>query len=163
MQRIERITRKGDWSGDAADTITLDETGRHRRRIRLTTDGGRAILLDLPETTLLRDGDGLPLPDGGTILVRAAPEALYEVRAANPSPERLLQLAWHLGNRHLPAQIFSDRILIRRDHVIRDMLSGLGASVREIIAPFDPEGGAYGDHGHAHTHDAHSHSHSHSD
>lgn len=135
----------------AVDHITLDETARHRRRMKMTSDGGVSFLLDLPEARLLRHGDGLVLEDGRVIEVRAEPEALYEVRAENP--HHLLRLAWHMGNRHLPTQVLEDHIRIRRDHVIKHMLEGLGGTVREIEAPFDPEGGAYGGESHKHHHD----------
>ncbi|WP_419914789.1 urease accessory protein UreE [Hoeflea sp.] len=127
--------------GDAADTITLDEAGRHRRRLAMTSDGGIRFLLDLAEARLLRDGDGLALSDGRILEVRARPEPLYRVRPSDT--HHLLRLVWHLGNRHCPAQIGGDFILIRRDHTLRDMLLGLGASVEEVEAPFNPEGGAY--------------------
>ena len=144
---------------DPADTITLDETARHRRRMKMVSDSGIEFLLDLAEARLLRHGDGLELDDGRVIEVRAEPEDLMEVRGRDT--RHLLALAWQIGNRHLAAQIEPDRILIRRDHVIRDMLEGLGATVTETSAPFDPEGGAYGgaheahDHGHGHHHHDH--------
>lgn len=142
-----------------ADTITLDETARHRRRTKMVSDNGIEFLLDLPEARLLRHGDGLELDDGRVIEVRAEPEDLLEVRGSDA--RHLLALAWQIGNRHLAAQILPDRILIRRDHVIRGMLEGLGATVAETSAPFDPEGGAYGgaheahEHGHGHHHHDH--------
>jgi urease accessory protein len=144
---------------DPADTITLDETARHRRRMKMMSDNGIEFLLDLAEARLLRHGDGLELDDGRVIEVRAEPEDLLEVRGRDA--RHLLALAWQIGNRHLAAQIEPGRILIRRDHVIRDMLQGLGATVAETTAPFDPEGGAYGDahaahdHGHGHHHRDH--------
>ncbi|WP_223475386.1 urease accessory protein UreE [Oricola indica] len=145
---------------DPADTITLDETARHRRRMKMVSDNGIEFLLDLAEARLLRHGDGLLLDDGRVIEVHAEPEALYEVRASDA--RHLLALAWQIGNRHLAAQIFPDRILIRHDHVIREMLEGLGASVAETSAPFDPEGGAYGGAHAAHDHgDGHHHHHDH--
>lgn len=132
-----------------AGTITLDETGRHRRRIAMTSDNGIGFLLDLPEARLLRHGDGLLLSDGRIIEVQAEPEPLYRVTAKDRL--HLLQLAWHLGNRHCPSAISDASILIRRDHTMRTMLEGLGAEVEDIEAPFDPEGGAYsGAHGHHH-------------
>ncbi len=142
---------------DAAGTITLDETARHRRRMAMTSDNNIAFLLDLAEARLLRHGDGLVLDDGRIIEVRAVPEALYAVEGRDA--RHLLALAWQIGNRHLAAQIEPGRILIRRDHVIRDMLEGLGATVAEIEAPFDPEGGAYGGAHHAHDHGDHHHHH----
>ena len=145
---------------DPADTITLDETARHRRRMKMVSDNGIEFLLDLAEARLLRHGDGLMLDDGRVIEVHAEPEALYEVRASDA--RHLLALAWQIGNRHLAAQILPDRILIRHDHVIREMLEGLGASVAETSAPFDPEGGAYGGVHAAHDHgDGHHHHHDH--
>ncbi|HEX2020248.1 MAG TPA: urease accessory protein UreE [Aurantimonas sp.] len=145
------VRRAGEWTAEA-DTITLDESARHRRRMAMVTDGGIAFLLDLPEAMLLRDGDAIALDDGRLVAVRARPEELYEVSGRDS--RHLLALAWQIGNRHLPAQFVDDRILIRRDTVIREMLEGLGARVAEAEAAFDPEGGAYGGshegHGHAH-------------
>jgi urease accessory protein len=147
-----------------AATITLDEMARHRRRMRMVSDrlengATIAFLLDLPEARLLRHGDGLVLSDGRIIQVRARPEALMEVRGRDA--QHLLALAWQIGNRHLAAEIDTGCLRIRRDHVIREMLIGLGADVVDVQAPFDPEGGAYGDH-HAHEHghgEIHAHTH----
>ena len=128
--------------------------------MKMVSDNGIEFLLDLDEARLLLHGDGLLLDDGRVIEVRAEPEALYEVRASDA--RHLLALAWQIGNRHLAAQIFPDRILIRHDHVIREMLEGLGASVAETSAPFDPEGGAYGGAHAAHDHgEGHHHHHDH--
>ena len=163
MQRATSIKKAGDWSGAALDTVVLDFDDRYRRRMRLTGINGGAFLLDLAEATRLRDGDGLVTENGGIVSVRAADEALLEIACINA--EHLVRVAWHLGNRHLPTQIMDGRLRIRADHVIADMVRGLGAEVHEIMAPFDPEGGAYGDgshpvHGHDHPH-GHGHSHSH--
>lgn len=125
----------------AADSITLDQTSRHRRRLKMVSDGGIAFLLDLAEATQLCDGDHLLLDDARRILVRAEPEPLYEVRGH--SSHHLLGLTWHMGNRHLPTQIMKDHLRIRRDPVIARMLELLGGEVRDIEAAFDPQGGAY--------------------
>jgi urease accessory protein len=162
--RVVDVFEPGGWSGPTADHVTLDYDGRHRRRIVLTADHGTVFLLDFAHSRLLPGGAALELEDGRLIEVIAEREPLLEVRATDAPA--LLKLAWHIGNRHLAAQIFADRILIRRDHVIAAMLEGLGAKVREVMAPFDPEGGAYGgahqshDHDHHHHHD-HGHSHVH--
>lgn len=152
-------------AGAAVATVTLDESQRHRRRMMMTTDrmangSTLSFLLDLPQARLLRHGEGLVLEDGRVVEVRAKAEALMEVRGQDV--RHLLALAWQIGNRHLAAQIGEDRILIRRDPVIRDMLAGLGAGVTDIEAAFDPEGGAYGgvDQGHSHGHEHH-HNHDH--
>ncbi|MDQ0315082.1 urease accessory protein UreE [Amorphus orientalis] len=158
MLKATSVLPAGSYA-DPADTVTLDFDGRHRRRIALTGNGGLAFLLDLPQAVALKSGDGLLLDDGRVVAVEAAPEPLTEVTAGDP--HHLLRLAWHLGNRHLPAMIEDGRILIRRDHVISDMVRGLGGAVRDIDAPFDPEGGAYGGHSHSHS-EAHGHAHSHS-
>jgi urease accessory protein len=143
------MERAGQWPrGEARGTVTLDYDLRHRRRVRLTSDAGENFLMDLPRACVLGEGDGLALDDGGWIEVKAAPEPLLEVRAARP--ELLCRLAWHIGNRHLAAAIAADRILLREDHVIAEMLAGLGATVRRIEAPFTPEPGAYDAHEHHH-------------
>ena len=151
---VETVLPPGAWTG-AADRVTLDQDGRHRRRMVLTGEGGLGFLLDLPRAVQLRHGDGLKLNDGRIVEVAAAPEKLLEVRAA--SPAHLLKLAWHLGNRHLAAQVEADRILIRYDHVIAHMLEHLGATVATVTVAFDPEAGAYGD-AHTHSHGDHEHS-----
>lgn len=147
---LVRATDIGDADG-ATDEVFLDYEGRFLRRRRLTTAAGRAFLVDLPETRSLGEGEAFLLEDGGRVAIRAAPEPLYAV-----SGENLARLAWHIGNRHTPARIEADRILIRADHVLRRMLEGLGARVEELEAPFQPEGGAYGTGrtlGHTHSHD----------
>jgi urease accessory protein len=150
----------GSWDrATACDHITLDYDARHRRRYRYIADHGTDFVLDLPRAVLLRHGDGLRLSDGRVVLVQAVPEALMLVRAS--SPLELVKLAWHIGNRHLTAEIHEDHVLLRRDGVIFDMLVGLGADVSMVDAPFTPEGGAYaGDEGHDHHHDHH-HGHGH--
>jgi urease accessory protein len=159
----ERVTRlieageireRGQWQGPADDTITLDEAQRHRRRMAMVSDGGIAFLLDLPEARLLVEGDAIALSDGRLVEVKAKPEPLLSVEGRDA--DHLLQIAWQIGNRHLPCQIRDGRILLRRDHVIADMLKGLGAHVHEVEAAFDPVGGAYagghhqGSHHHGH-------------
>ena len=128
------------------DTVTLEADERRLRRKLLRLAGGDEILIDFPSAITLGHGDALLLEDGRLAGIVAADEILYEVRARDHA--HLVRLAWHLGNRHLPAQIEETRILIRRDHVIADMLRGLGATIAEIKAPFSPEHGAYHDHSH---------------
>jgi urease accessory protein len=138
---IERFPA-GDWPrARAVDVLTLDFDERHRRRIRLVSDAGGPVLLDLREAVAMADGDGLRCDDGAWLLVHAAPEALVEVSCAEPLA--LARIAWHLGNRHLPTELVGERLRIRPDYVIEEMLRGLGATVVAITAPFQPEGGAY--------------------
>ncbi len=153
MNRAQQILPSGSWTtSTASDHIELDHDARPRRRFRYVAQAGTDFLLDLPRATVLNHGDGLLLDDGRVVQVLAAPEALTEVKAH--SAQELVKLAWHIGNRHLPAQLDADRILIRQDHVITDMLIGLGAIVRQLQAPFTPESGAYsGGHSHAQQHE----------
>src|SRR5580692_5652923 len=145
MRRARDFKTAGAWNAaDAIDCVTLDAHGRHRRRIVLTGERGTTFLLDLPHAIALRDGDGLLLDDGAMVRVAGRPEPLLEIAAASASG--LARLAWHIGNRHIDVQIAGDRLRIRRDHVIEDMLRGLGARVTPIEAPFEPEGGAYAHH-----------------
>lgn len=129
-----------------ADTVTLSYEARFLRRKVLTSDSGEAFLVDLPRTTSVDPGSAFLLDDGRLIGIHAAQEALLEIRGPD-----LPRIAWHIGNRHTPCQIEADRLLILADHVMRDMLETLGISPQEIIAPFTPEGGAYG-HGRTHSH-----------
>ena len=149
----------GYWPKEQpAGTVTLDFDARHRRRMRLSTDQGQDILLDLPKTVAMADGDGLQLDDGNWLSIRAATETLIEVKHADR--HQLVRLAWHLGNRHLPTEIRENSLLIRPDHVIEDMLIAFGAKLLKIEAPFQPEGGAYGTSEHGHRHrgqDGHDH------
>ncbi|TCM85725.1 urease accessory protein UreE [Rhodovulum steppense] len=140
--------------GRADDCVTLTYDARFLRRKRLVSDGGLAFLVDLARTTSLNEGDVLVLEDGLTVKIRAADEPLYEVTGPD-----LVRIAWHVGNRHTPCQIDPGRLVIQRDHVIRDMLERLGAEITEIEEPFLPEGGAYG-HGRTHSH-SHDHPHDH--
>jgi urease accessory protein len=126
------------------DSLCLNYDQRYRRRLRYEAAGGTLLLLDLPRATVLLPGDGLQLDDGGVVLVNAAPEALVEVTA--PDAAILIRIAWHIGNRHLAAQLEPSRIVIREDHVISNMLAGLGASVRPFQGTFSPESGAYTEH-----------------
>lgn len=186
MTGLPVVLRVAAEGGAAADSVTLSYDDRFLRRKRLVSDGGLAFLLDLERTTSLNQGDLLVLEDGRGIEVRAAAEPLLEVTGPD-----LVRLAWHIGNRHTPCQIEAGRLLIQRDHVMRDMLGRIGAALREVVEPFTPEGGAYGhgrthghshgdafgnapthdhghDHGHGHGHDhdhthGHDHSHDHHD
>ncbi|MEO1503776.1 MAG: urease accessory protein UreE [Pseudomonadota bacterium] len=135
------------------DAVTLSYEARYRRRGVLRTDAGEEVLLDLAEATELREGHALVLEDGRRIAIRAATEPLTEVRG-----DSIARLAWHIGNRHTPCQVEAGRLLIQRDHVLEEMLRGLGARLAHVEAPFSPEGGAYGHgrtHGHSHSHDPH--------
>ena len=151
MIRATKLLPAGHRPQIATDRVVLDFDRRHRRRLVLSGEKGMEFLLDLPQAAALRHGDGLVLEDGRIIEIVAAKEPLAEITASNPA--HLVRLAWHLGNRHLPTQLAGDRLLIRRDHVIEDMLASLGAILRHVEAPFDPEGGAYEHGGHAHAHE----------
>jgi urease accessory protein len=155
--RAESVLPAGSWDlARTVDRVMVDFDRRHRRRIVLATDGGREVLLDLPQAVRLRHGDGLVLDGGGVVQVCAKPERLLEIHAHNEG--ELVRIAWHLGNRHLPVQLLGDCIRIRADHVIEEMVEGLGGHVDAIEAPFDPEAGAYaGGHQHHHDDDGHQH------
>jgi urease accessory protein len=156
MIRATQVRPQVRWTEAAADTVVLGFDDRHRRRMAMTGTRGLEFLLDLKEAVALRGGDALVLEDGRLIEVVAAPEPLVEIRCTDP--HHLVRVAWHLGNRHLPTQIAGKHLRIRRDHVIEEMLRGLGARVIVIEAPFEPEGGAYAGRGHgAHAHQDHGH------
>ncbi|MFC2968168.1 urease accessory protein UreE [Acidimangrovimonas pyrenivorans] len=155
------IRRASEASAAPQGQVTLSYDDRFLRRKRLETDAGDSLLVDLAETVSLDQGDCFVLEDGREIAVAAAEEPLVAVTGDLP------RLAWHVGNRHTPCQVEEDRLLIRRDHVLEDMLKKLGAGIALVTEPFRPEGGAYGhgrtmghDHGHDHGHE-HGHDHGH--
>lgn len=162
MRRAEHIIAAGDerlLAAPCLGTITLKREERYRRRIAWHTDQGDAFLLDLAEATYLPDGTGLEFDGGDVVVVRAAPEELLEVTA--PDVATLLRIIWHIGNRHTPAEVTADTIYIQPDHVLADMVRGIGGRVEKVTRPFEPEGGAYGGHGSLerghHHHEAHDH------
>ncbi len=130
-----------DVTQSPMDQVVLDYDARILRRKRLTCVSGTHFLVDLPKTTNLNAGDCLST-DTGLIKVVAADEPVLEITATDPGA--LSRLAWHIGNRHTPCQIEPDRLIIRQDHVLEEMLHLLGAHIHRITAPFTPEGGAYG-------------------
>jgi len=122
------------------------------RRKRLVSDCGIEFMVDLAETVSLNAGDAFVLDDGRQIIIHAAAEPVLEIRHDN-----LARIAWHIGNRHTPCEIKHDYLIIRRDHVLEDLLIRLGAALVKTEASFNPEGGAYGigrTHGHT---DGHAH------
>ncbi len=127
------------------DIVVMAASERHLRRKLITLQHGDQVLVDLEKTTTFADRDCLLLEDGRLVQIIASDEELLEVTARDAA--HLTQLAWHIGNRHLEAQIEATRILIRRDHVIASMLGQLGAHVTEVHETFTPEHGAYA-HGH---------------
>jgi urease accessory protein len=171
MQRAISVVRKAAVKQDrVVETLTLDHEDRNRRRVALKGDGGRDILLDLDKPTALNDGDAVKLEDGSLVLIRAAAQKLIEITAENPL--RLARVAWHIGNRHTPAEITTDAIYIENDHVLAEMVRGQGCAMSEVERPFQPERGAYDHdhancghdhhgHEHAHAHDEHAHAHDH--
>ncbi|MEO1537107.1 MAG: urease accessory protein UreE [Pseudomonadota bacterium] len=150
----ERIRAAGTWN-DATERCILSYDDRFLRRKRLTCESGETFLCDLEKTTSLNQGDALELGDGRLVEIIAADEPLYRVTGPN-----MARLAWHIGNRHTPCQIGAGALFIQQDKVIGHMLEHLGAALTEVVAPFTPEGGAYG-HGrtHSHEHGATAHAH----
>ncbi len=146
MLKSNNFRRAGTWTGTSFDVAVLDASIRHLRRKLIVLQSGQEILVDFEKPVKLKQNDCLVLEDGRLVEVIAANEDLMEVTGRDAA--HLIQLAWHIGNRHLEAQIGATRILIRRDHVIGHMLEHQGAKVRNVNEPFEPEHGAY----HAHDH-----------
>jgi urease accessory protein len=140
---IEKPTNK-----NVIDTITLNYNDRFIRRKKLISDNKIEFLVNLPETISVNKDDGFLLDDGNLILIKYAKETLIEIRS-----EDLIKLSWHIGNRHIPCQIETNRLLIHEDKVIENLIIRLGGSIKKISEEFSPEGGAYGlgrTHGHKH-------------
>ena len=132
----------------ASDRLVLPYDARRKSRQRVILASGEEMGYVFPAGTVLRQGDRLLTGNGRVVVVEAAPEALLEVRAADTF--ELIRAAYHLGNRHVPVQLAEHCLRFQPDHVLAEMLVGLGCAVSEVEAPFDPEGGAYGAHADAH-------------
>ena len=143
LQTIKHIPFK-EVLTQATDSIVLEAQERHVRRKLIVTTTGLEILIDLQRPVFLEDGDQLELSNGQFIQAIAAEEDLLEV--IGTSAAHMVRLGWHIGNRHLAAQLAAHRILIKPDRVIEAMLVGLNAKVRMVREKFNPEHGAY--HGH---------------
>jgi len=127
--------------------VSLSFEARSKSRLLLRLENGEDVALVVERGRNLRGGECVMLADGRSVEIVAAEESLLEARTTDPL--ELARAAYHLGNRHVAVQILADALRIQADHVLADMLRGLGLEVRPLIAPFEPEGGAYG-HSHAH-------------
>ncbi len=133
-----------------AARLVLAFDARQKTRLRARLDTGEEVSLQLPRGTTLRGGDQLEASDGRIVEVVSSPEQVLHVECA--TPEALARAAYHLGNRHVAVEVGKGFLRIGHDHVLKAMLEGLGASVRTIEAPFEPEAGAYYGEGHSHEH-----------
>jgi urease accessory protein len=152
------------------DVVALVYDERQKSRQKIVTSNGVTLGLFLPRGTILKQGDVLLADDGSCTRVDAAPEQLSVIESYDHF--QLLRAAYHLGNRHVMLQIAPGKLAYQHDHVLDDMVRGLGLAVDCVTAPFHPEAGAYHgqggqshghdhSHSHGHTHDGHSHGHAH--
>ena len=144
MYRVSKIINNTSWRYKENDEIILDSQDRNRRRIKLVSKRNISFLLDEKKTVFLKNGALLILSNSYRIKVIAKIEDVLKIEAGSIS--NLLVLAWHLGNRHIPAEIHQSYILIKRDEVIGKMLKLLGAKVFKEKLSFTPELGAYHKH-----------------
>lgn len=129
------------------DTVTLSFDARCKSRLLLRLDSGDTAALIVERGRLLRGGDCVRTEDGREVEIVAESEALLE--ASSDDPVVIAKAAFHLGNRHVAVQVMPNRLRFQNDHVLGEMVKGLGLRVTAVVAPFEPEGGAYG-HQHAH-------------
>ena len=141
MIKVKRIINNSNWKLKADDEIILDSLDRNRRRIALITKNKVAFLLDQKKTIFLNNGALLVLSNEYKVKVKAKLEEVLKVETN--TKQNLSVLAWHIGNRHIPAEIHNNYILIKRDAVISKMLKLLGAKVLKKKLSFTPEPGAY--------------------
>jgi urease accessory protein len=125
--------------------LTFDARTKSRLLVRL--DNGEQIALIVERGRVLRGGEQVRLEDGRYVDIVAVDEALLEALSGNPL--LIARAAYHLGNRHVAVQFVKEGVRFLADHVLADMVAGLGLKVTSLNAPFEPEGGAYGHH---HTH-----------
>ena len=147
MIAIEKTAAR---SAVATEKLALTFETRCKTRLRAKLESGEECGLFLPRGTVLRGGDRLEANDGRVVEVIAAPEPLLE--AVSGDPLLLTRAAYHLGNRHVAVEMKPGRLRFGADHVLGEMLRGLGLKVTEVEAPFEPESGAYGSGGHIHPH-----------
>lgn len=152
---IIRLVRKAPVPADLQPSVTLTWEQRTRSRLRAQLDDGRPVGILLPRGTTLRDGDGLESETGLRVRVRAAPETLS--RAESADALLLARACYHLGNRHVALQIDPGCLSYLHDHVLDDLVRGLGLAVRVESGPFEPESGAYGGSATGHQHGAGQH------
>jgi len=146
MLELDRLTEKGE----PCATLTLPLEKRTRSRLRVTLDDGVEAGVFLERGQVLHDGDLLTNSDGFIVQVRAAAEPVSEVRSEDPL--LLARACYHLGNRHMPLQIAEGLLRYQHDHVLDEMLRGLGLHPAFVRAPLEPEPGAYGGSVEAHSH-----------
>ncbi|MEL7046939.1 MAG: urease accessory protein UreE [Pseudomonadota bacterium] len=145
---LEAYQHATAFDGSWQDEVHLVFAEREKARYRTTTTGGQDIGWFLPRGIVLCDGDALVCENKEIILVRAASESLTE--ASCDDPLLLTRAAYHLGNRHVSLQILPGRLRFPRDHVLEEMLEGLGLTVAAVDDAFSPEAGAYATHSHPH-------------
>jgi urease accessory protein len=163
MLRATAVVRKAAVKPErVADTAWLDHEARQGRHAALKAHGGLEFRLDLDKAAVLNDGDAVKLEDGRLVQVKAAPQKLLEIHAENPL--RLVRLAWHLGERHVAAELQADVIYVEDDPNVAELARGQGCRVGAITRPFQPERSeeacAHDHHGHGHHH-GHDHAHDH--
>ena len=141
MIKVKKIINNNLWKCRVDDEIILDYQDRNRRRIKLDSKKKISFLLDEKETVFLNNGSLLILSNEYKVKVIAKLENVLKVEAKDKS--NLSSLAWHIGNRHIPAEIHKDYIIIQRDEIISRMLKLLGAKVVKKKLSFTPEKGAY--------------------
>lgn len=154
---MRQITTDAPAGSTHDDVLTLPFELRQKSRLRAKLETGEEVALLMPRGRILRDGDRLSAGDGRVVLVKAAPEELSTVRAADPTS--LARAAYHLGNRHIAVQVGHGWLRYQHDHVLDEMLRALGLAVHAETAAFEPEAGAYAqsqdhddDHDHEHGH-----------
>jgi len=139
--KVARAAYKVEVKGQ----LKLPFESRQKSRLRTKLVSGEEVALMLPRGEILRGGDLVTASDGRVIEVLAEPEKLLHIESAE-----LAKVAYHLGNRHVPVQVGKDFLRIATDHVLSEMVKKLGAKVKEVEAPFEPEAGAYAGGHHQH-------------
>ncbi|HAV5484410.1 urease accessory protein UreE [Acinetobacter baumannii] len=142
-QRLEDIS-----PDQAFETVELTFDTRQKSRFRAVLASGVDIGADLPRTGILRSGSYIATQEGDVLRVDAKPERLMKVTAQTEFG--LLKAAYHLGNRHVPLMLTPTALYFEPDHVLAEMVEGLGLTVTETDHPFEPESGAYAQHSHDH-------------
>lgn len=158
MRKITTIIDQ-EASPEPADSaiseLVLPYDTRKKSRFKAETTSGEALGVILPRGQVLRGGDLLADADGARVRIVAAMEPVSWVQG--DTPQALARAAYHLGNRHMPLQVGENWLCYQHDHVLDDMVRGLGLQVSIVEAAFEPEDGAYAAHSQSNS-QSHSHS-----
>ena len=142
LKLLEKLQGQHEHEG----MLVLAFEDRQKARLKTRLSDGREVGLFLPRGLTLRGGDLLKAEDGKVIKIEAAREPVS--RVCCDDARELARISYHLGNRHVAVEVGNNCVSYLQDHVLDEMVSGMGFKVAHLLSPFEPEAGAYAAHEH---------------